>query len=172
MTSPRPLKYGIRRKAPRLNTFGYRGAYRYFVTITAYMENHTFRDGDIVNICVAALSEVAGIHKFDVLCYCFMPEHLHVLLEGQEESNLREFVRVFKQKSSYRYKLSKAERLWQRGYHDRVLRDDEATLSVARYILSNPVRRGLTSEPGAYAYSGSFVCPVEEILHAIQVART
>jgi REP element-mobilizing transposase RayT len=39
------------------------------------------------------------------------------------------------------------DRLWQRYGFERVLRDDEATLDVARYILRNPVRAGLVDVP-------------------------
>jgi len=35
-----------------------------------------------------------------------------------------------------------ANRLWQRYGFERVLRDDEATLVVAKYILENPLRAG------------------------------
>jgi hypothetical protein len=31
-------------------------------------------------------------------------------------------------------------RLWQRGFHDRIIRDDEARRFIARYIVANPVK--------------------------------
>ena len=47
------------------------------------------------------------------------------------------------------------ERLWQAGYHERILRNDEASPSVARYILENPVRAGLTKAIDEYPFAGS-----------------
>ena len=35
------------------------------------------------------------------------------------------------------------------------MRDEEATLEIARYILANPVRGGLVAEPREYPFSGS-----------------
>ena len=139
--------------------------------MTAYKEKPIFVDGGTVTETVRALSETAGGYGFDVLCYCFMPEHAHVLLEGGATSDLREFVRVFKQTSSYRHKRSAGEPLWQRGYYDRVLREDEDSLLVARYILANPVRRRLTDDPTSYANSGSFVCSVPDILYSVMVGN-
>ena len=48
-----------------------------------------------------------------------------------------------------------------------VLRDDEATLIVARYILENPVRAGLVATPESYPFSGSEVYALGEILDAV-----
>ncbi|HUV86040.1 MAG TPA: transposase [bacterium] len=171
MTSPRSPKYGTRRVATRLAGFEYRGPFRYFITLTAYKEKPFFADEATVKETIRALSETAGRYGFDVLCYCFMPEHAHLLLEGGPTSDLREFVRLFKQKSSYRHKRSAGDPLWQRGYYDRVLREDEDSLVVARYILANPVRRGLTDNAASYPNSGSFVCSVPDILYSVMVGN-
>ena len=52
--------------------------------------------------------------------------------------------------------------------YERVLRDDEATLAVARYIIENPVRAGLVSDPRDYPFLGSQVFSLDEILSAVQ----
>ena len=166
MTSRRSPKNGTRRTAPRLTGFEYRGAYRYFITITAYMGKPLFADAATVAETIRSLSSTSGKYGLDVLCYCFMPEHVHLLLEGRQSSDLREFVRVFKQTSSYRHKRSAGGPLWQRGYYDRVLREAEDSLDVARYILNNPIRRGLTDDPALYTNSGSFVCSVQDIFYS------
>jgi putative transposase len=170
MTSPRNPKYGVRRTAPRLEGFEYRGPFRYFITLIAHGEKPLLANVTTANDTIRALSETAGRHDFDVLCYCFMPEHVHILLEGTEKSDLCEFIRLFKQKSSHRHKGSKQRPLWQRGYYDRILRQDEDTLTVARYILANPIRRDLTDDPTSYPYSGSFVCSVSDIIYSITTA--
>jgi hypothetical protein len=45
-----------------------------------------------------------------------------------------------------------------------VLRDDEATLSVARYILANPVRAGLARSVEEYPFVGSLVYELKDLL--------
>ena len=51
----------------------------------------------------------------------------------------------------------------QSGYHEHILRDDEATESVVRYVLENPVRAGLTAALGEYAFAGSDVYELDAL---------
>jgi hypothetical protein len=60
-----------------------------------------------------------------------------------------------------------AGRLWQPQYYDHVLRDEEDTLRVARYIIVNPVRAGLVTSPRDYPFSGSDVMPLETLLEDV-----
>jgi hypothetical protein len=62
-----------------------------------------------------------------------MPDHLHVLTEGTLlASDLPRFVASFKQQSGFWFARQYSARLWQDGYHDRVLRRDEETSEVVR----------------------------------------
>ncbi len=49
--------------------------------------------------------------------------------------------------------------LWQEGYYERVLRSDEATETVVRYVLDNPVRAGLVQRAEDYSFSGAMSWP-------------
>jgi hypothetical protein len=62
-------------------------------------------------------------------------------------------------------------RLWQRGYFEHVLRDDEDSFGVARYILDNPVRTGLARNPQDYPSAGSLTMAVRDLLFSVQVDR-
>ena len=54
-----------------------------------------------------------------------MPDHVHLLIEGVTESaDFLRFVKLAKQRSGAAYALTSGERLWQKGYYDRVLRKD------------------------------------------------
>jgi REP element-mobilizing transposase RayT len=93
-----------------------------------------------------------------------MPDHVHLLTEGTtQESDLCRFVSSFKQSSGFMFSRERAGRLWQSGYYDRVLRDDEATVIVVRYILDNPVRAGLVMKFSDYPYSGSDRYSLQEL---------
>ena len=153
----------VRKRPPRLVCFDYVGPYRYFVTLCTAGKRPVFVPGFDYASVVKILSRLAGRFGIDVLTYCFMPDHLHLLLEGTENTDLKEFIRVFKQMTSYRYKNEYAV-LWQRSYYDRILRRDEDSVTVARYILNNPVRRELAETATDYPYSGSFVAPLNGIL--------
>jgi len=98
-----------------------------------------------------------------------MPDHLHLLTEGQSErSDCRRFIVRARQFAGFHYSKRYGERLWQRYGYERVLRDNEQTLAVARYILGNPVRAGLVDRPQAYRFLGSDRYRLEEILEDVR----
>ena len=86
-----------------------------------------------------------------------MPDHIHLLIEGKtENADMIKFISIFKQRTAFWFNRRYNIRLWQPGYYEHVLRKDEATSAVARYIFENPVRKGIVSNYLQYPYSGSF----------------
>lgn len=116
-----------------------------------------------VDIVLPVINDTGNRYGFNTLVYCFMPDHLHLLLAGQDKSNLRDNMKAFKQISAYNYNKEYNQMLWQRSYHEHVLRSDEAVDDVARYILNNPVRAGMVQDFKQYPYSGSSVFDIEEM---------
>jgi REP element-mobilizing transposase RayT len=99
-----------------------------------------------------------------------MPDHAHVLVTGETpEASLSDLVRLWKQVTGYRWHARQGQRLWQPGYFERVLRNDEPSLSVARYIIENPVRAGLARSAASYPLAGSSCYSVDEIIDAVQM---
>src|SRR5213593_3258572 len=97
-----------------------------------------------------------------------MPDHAHLLGESQTEaSDAPPSAHQAKQPSAYQFSSTFGRRLWQPSFNDRILRDDEATLSVARYIFENPVRAGLVMNPADYPFLGSAKYRTREIMEAI-----
>ena len=105
---------------------------------------------------------------FAVLAYCFMPDHLHAVVQGQTaQANLARFVRLAKQRSGFLFVRKTGRRLWQASYFDRTLRGDEALADVVRYLINNPVLAGLVDSPSAYPFWGSEIDSREEILEFV-----
>ena len=98
-----------------------------------------------------------------------MPDHCHLLIEGLATgSDFKRFCKLAKQRSGGVYARKRGGRLWQEGYHDRVLREGDSSLTVARYLLGNPVRAGLVAAPIDYPYLGSDRWTVAELIDAQQ----
>jgi len=145
-------------KRPRLKNFDYIGTYAYFLTILTKDHDAYFKEAEIVSHLISILLETAKSEGFDVLAYCFMPDHLHLLARGiDDKSNLKRFMSVFKQKSGYWFKKNYDEDLWHISYYDHVLRREESMEDVALYILGNPVRKGLVSDFRQYPFSKSLL---------------
>src|SRR5687767_466560 len=118
-----------------LHTFNYLGEYGYFLTFCTYQRHRAFIDGDKVEVVSTQILRAAAQERFALTAYCYMPDHLHLLAEGRvATSDCRRFIARAKQFSGFHYQRTSAERLWQRYGYERVLRADEETLSVARYI--------------------------------------
>jgi len=93
-----------------------------------------------------------------------MPDHLHLFLEGtSDNADLREAVRVWKQRTAFEWKAATGSRLWQPGFHDRVMREGDDDRLVVRYVLQNPVRAGLVNTACDYPWSGSLRYTIAEL---------
>ena len=157
----------ITNRPSRLAGVSYVGFQRYSVTACTAYRRPVFTDAAIVDPARAAFYDTAAEFEFEATVSCFMADHLHLLLIAQSErSDLCRCIKKAKQKSGFAYKQSFGRSLWQPGYHDRILRNDEATLTVVRYILENPIRAGLAKALGEYPFASSAVYTLEELLAA------
>ena len=94
-----------------------------------------------------------------------MPDHLHALVEGcREDADVTAFVARFRQSSGYGYRRRCGARLWQEGYYDHVLREEDDTFEIARYVVANPVRAGLCEDAHTYPHLGSGLYSLDELL--------
>jgi putative transposase len=92
---------------------------------------------------------------FEVLAYCFMPDHLHLLVEGtSDDADLCSFVATAKRQAAYAAKARVRGRVWQPGYYDQVLRDRDDSHAIIKYIVENPVRAGICRRPSEYPFIG------------------
>ncbi|MDO8615608.1 MAG: transposase [Dehalococcoidia bacterium] len=146
----------FRRKPNRLPLAHYTHHAAYSVTIASAERQEVFADEALVQGCLAELRAASETEGFEVLAYCFMPDHVHLLLAAEEGGFLPDFVKRFKQTTGFAYKRRTGGALWQKSYFDHVLRREEEVIVVARYIFGNPVRAGLVAEAKDYPFSGSF----------------
>jgi putative transposase len=102
------------------------------------------------------LKDEGSISRFLLHAWTVMPDHLHVLLEGaDEECDLLHFATQFKRRTAKSVRIARNLRLWQRRFHDHILRPTDSFHGVAAYIWMNPVRKGICKRPEDYPYSGS-----------------
>jgi putative transposase len=142
----------------------------YFVTSVTRDRIKAFDLNDFGPIVVRALIEIAARFQFAVTAYCVMPDHVHFIVTAiSEGAEFQKMVANWKQRTGYAWSLRHKQRLWQHGYFERVLREKDDPLSLARYIIENPVRAGLVEHPMEYPLSGSTEHSMEEICAAVQM---
>ena len=131
-------------KPSHLKHFDYTGFHRYSLTFCTDRRRAVFLSKNVVDLVLSQISRAATEREFAVITYCFMHDHLHLLVHGQSKSaDCKGFIALSKQYSGYYYSKEFPGKLWQRYSYERTLRKDEDTLTVAKYILENPVRAKL-----------------------------
>jgi len=159
----------MRTAYPRhLKTFSYVGPNRYFLTFCTHQRARTFTAAEAIALVLSQFLRTLREESFALIAYCFMPDHVHLLVEGMADmSDCLRFIRKAKQYSGYYYSRETGQRLWQRYGYERVLRNEESTRDVARYILENPIRAGLVEKAEDYPFMGSEVYAVDELLSSM-----
>ena len=151
-----------------LSSFDYLGLHRYSLTYCTIQRRKTFTTQEVVSLVLAQISRTATENQFDIIVYCFMPDHLHLLVEGTSRQLRRQAVyRATEAVPGYYYSAAYHEKLWQRYGFEHVLRDDEITMVVAKYILENPIRAGLVERVEDYPFVGSMVYSLAELLEGV-----
>jgi len=151
-------------RRPRLRHFDYLGTYAYLITIATHGRKSYFSDRNTVQLILPVLEQTVRDKYFLLYAYCFMPDHLHVLLRGNDsKADLKKCITAFKQKSGFLFKRERGTKLWQPSFHEHVLRKEEDLLDVARYVFLNPVRKGLVDHFKEYPFSGSLVWDIEKL---------
>ena len=73
--------------------------------------------------------------------FVVMPDHLHLFVRGGADFNLAQWVNGLKRAISVALGATKKRPLWQPGFFDHVLRNDESYSQKWEYVRENPVRR-------------------------------
>ena len=80
---------------PHLPNFIYVGKYVYSLTFCTYERRPIFADADSVSLAFAQILRAADEKDFEITTYCFMPDHLHLLVTGLgAESDAKAFIKA------------------------------------------------------------------------------
>ncbi len=143
-------------------------------SVTACTRNRAalFVDSEVIEVFVAVLEEAARRYACTVPAYCFMPDHLHLILKGERpEADLWGAMIEFKQRSGFWLYRHRGGSAWQKDFHDHLLRRDEDVVAHVRYIVENPCRRGLAATWDEYPFTGAIGCGLEEVLAGLPPSR-
>jgi putative transposase len=150
---------------PRSPHLLYLGTHHYFLTFCTDQRSRVFIEQTQVALVHAQILRAARETRFEISAYCYMPDHLHLIVAGLDESSdAKVFISRSKQYSGYYFKQAHGVRLWQRYGFERVVRDDNELALTVGYIVGNPVRAGLVGDPSAYPFLGSDRYTLAELL--------
>jgi REP-associated tyrosine transposase len=82
-----------------------------------------------------------------------MPDHVHWVLRLKSDATLSAAVRKAKGITTLNWRALTAcdGMLWQSGFYDRALRNDDDLVTLCRYVVANPLRAGLVRSVRDYS---------------------
>ena len=120
----------------------------YHVTAITFERQPVCSDLRSARVLISALREAQARSEAATLAFVVMPDHMHWLLQLGEDASLSAVVGAVKAVTAH----GLGKRIWQSGFHDHALRQEEDLAKLARYIVANPLRAGLVQRVGDYSH--------------------
>ncbi len=126
----------------------------YHIMVRGINRQEIFHDADDYQKYLDTLSRVKEEKHFQVLGYCLMTNHLHLLI-NEGKSDISDIMKRIGVSYAYWYnwKYQRNGHVFQDRYKSESVEDDAYLLTVIRYIHQNPVKAGIVKRPEEYRYS-------------------
>ncbi len=143
---------------PKLQHYDNLGTAR-FVTFCCYRLERHLAEERAIGLVVKHMDLARNKHRFKLLAYVIMPEHVHLVLFPEENMKLGLVIGEIKSMVAREYfALANGDSIrrhlfWQKRCYDHNCRTPESVKEKIVYCHNNPGRRGLVAEPGEYKWS-------------------
>ena len=144
----------------------------YFITTVTNKRLAIFKNNENIKIIFNTLKTVKDMKPFDLIAYCLLYDHLHLLIGIDEKFkyNITQIMHSLKRNFTLNYKnihkINHEINLWQKRFWDHIIRNENDMKRHVDYIHYNPVKHGITIKPEEYKYS-SFNLWVEKGFYEI-----
>ena len=135
-----------RRKSTRIPGYDYSTPHYYFITICAHEHRCIFGSPDQLNsVGKTVQKHIQNIPRYYqqvfVDKYVVMPNHIHMILvlEGTDNPSVTQIIGQFKTGVTKELRLCyPGRKIWQRSFHDHVIRNQASYEKIWNYIEGNP----------------------------------
>ncbi|MDN4503480.1 transposase [Alteromonadaceae bacterium BrNp21-10] len=126
----------------------------YFITFNCHNNRAYFNEFHLAHLFCQQIQVNEATFNCTWLAWVFMPDHFHGLLRLGKNSSLSQIIGDLKGKSAniLNKQLQCKGKFWQSAFYDRALRKEEDRKNIARYIITNPLRKGLVKTIGDYSF--------------------
>ncbi len=141
------------RQSMRLPTYDYTSAGAYFVTICADQRKPLFEQPELHRCLVETWQRLPDRFPGITLDeFVVMPDHVHFILwldgPGENAPLLSRVVGAYKSLTTVAWLnyhkargIRCSQHLWQKGYYDHVIRNDQDLELTRQYIIDNPAKK-------------------------------
>lgn len=93
--------------------------------------------------------------RVEIICYCFMPNHFHLLVRQLMEHGITNFMSQFQNSYTkyFNFKYKRVGPLFQGEFKAILIESDEQLIHLSRYIHLNPVVSGIVKKNKGYYWS-------------------
>ncbi|BDR74641.1 transposase [Clostridium tetani] len=128
----------------------------YHITSRGNRRNYIFRDEEDFQVYITIIENALEYFKgqFELICYCLMNNHVHLLLETKDRhikffmSRINSiYAKYFNKKYNY------CGHLYEKRYFSELIKKDSQLLETSRYIHLNPVKADMVEKPEDYKWS-------------------
>lgn len=94
---------------------------------------------------------------YELLAWCVMPNHVHVVINSYESHPVSDLVRSWKTFTGREINraLGKVGPFWAPDYFDRFMRNEDHLAKTLQYVEANPVKAGLVAEATDWLFSSA-----------------
>ncbi|MGA9069794.1 MAG: transposase [Terracidiphilus sp.] len=131
----------------------------FFVTTRTAGGRSLFQTDRMASLFIEVLRSYMRAGKITVHDFVIMPNHIHILMTLPGEVTLEKAMQLIKGGFSFRAnkELGFRGEVWQRGYSDVQIVDEQSWQRHREYIDSNPVKAGLVNAPEEYLYGTAYL---------------
>ena len=128
------------------------GAHYVVTTVTSNREP-LFHQRALAQAAAGEIDRCQQEERIASLAWVIMPDHVHWLFELKQGS-LSRCLQAFKSRlaRAVNVEMQGSGSVWQPGFYDHRVREDDDLLAQARYLVANPIRRGLVSRIEDYPH--------------------
>jgi len=128
----------------------------YHITARGNRRSDIFKDDEDFQVYLEIINETMEYYPnyYEIICYCLMDNHIHLLLKTKER-HMKDFMarvnsiyaKFFNGKYNY------IGHLYQDKYFAELIESDSQMIDTSRYVHLNPVRAKMVEKPQDYLWS-------------------
>lgn len=133
----------------------------FHITARGNRRNNIFRDEEDFQIYLELMKDSLEHfqNQFNIVCYCLMDNHIHIMLETKDMHFKYFITRVNSIYAKFfNHKYNYIGHLYQDRYFSEIIETDSQALEVSRYIHLNPVKANMVKKAEDYKWSSYGMC--------------
>jgi putative transposase len=131
----------------------------FFATTRTSMSRRIFQSERNATLLIDVLRSYVAQAKFKIHDFVIMPDHVHLLITVSAEISIERAMQLIKGGFSYQLKKVAGHlgEVWQKGFSEVRVHDEESYSRFRDYIAQNPVKAGLAETPEQYPYCFTYL---------------